>query len=75
VVIAMCMQFRPPDPLPEPMPPLQPMDLLIDDILGFAQAWSELRFRGVSDVGQARALVQYEIERLRCIAKMIEDGL
>ena len=71
----MCMQFRPPDPLPERLPP-PGMDALIDDLLGFASAWAEARFRGDGwTVDEARRVVRFEIEKLTAIRRMMEDGL
>lgn len=57
------------------MLPMSDLDRLCDDLIGLASAWSDVRLRGVSDVCEARRLVQYETERLRCIAKMMEDGI
>jgi hypothetical protein len=70
------MQFQfQPDPLPERMRPAHHLDELCCELIDLASAWVGVRLRGVTDVHEARRLVQYETERLRCIAKMMEDGL
>ena len=51
------------------------LDALIDELIDLAGAWAAVRLRGVADVHEARRLVQYETEKLRCVAKMMEDGL
>ena len=70
----MCMQFRPPDPLPEPVP-ASGIDALIGELIDLAGAWAAVRLRGVVSVREASQMVQAETERLRCVAKMMEDGV
>jgi len=54
---------------------MRDLDELCCEVIDFASAWSDVRLRGVTDLREARRLVQYETERLRCVAKMMEDGL
>ena len=57
------------------MQSMRDLDELCCEVIDFASAWSDVRLRGVTDLREARRLVQYETERLRCVAKMMEDGL
>jgi hypothetical protein len=71
----MCFQFKPPDPLPEPVPPLTDLDRLIDDLIAFAGAWAGAHLHGNWTVADARKKVRLETERLRCIESMKRQGL
>ena len=66
----MCFQFR-----PQPEEPLPDFDALCDELIDFAAAWAGVHLHGEVSVGEARAKVRMETERLRCVESMKRQGL